>query len=618
MNIVIPIGGIGQRFRDEGYLYPKPLINVLGKPMIYKVIENLNTTKEDTIYITYNNQLKDYNFEDLINFWFPNKNIKFVTLDHLTRGASETILNCLNEIPNKELDKEFLILDCDTFYKEDIVTTYKKSSNKNLIFYFKDSTPDPIFSYIKLNGKKVVSIKEKEKISDNANSGAYGFSSGNLLKKYITQILSLDEELYLSHVYNKMLSDKQSIDGCRVKDFHCVGTPLQLQVYCNNNKDRSEPLRICFDFDNTLVSYPTIKGDYSTVKPITKNIKFLRLLKDLGHTIIVYTARRMRTHGGNVGKVVADISQVTLDTLDKFNIPYDEIYFGKPYANFYIDDLAVNPYISLHQSLGIYDTHTNPRSFNKVVFQKNKVIKTTSNLGEIYWYKNTPKSLSKYFPKVLDIKDNTITLENIEGVNFSYSYFNKTLQLKDLDSLLDVLNTIHTTSYKSKEPVNIYSNYTSKLIYRYEHNKNIYNQFSGARLIYEILVNRLASYKSGTLGVIHGDPVFTNVLNTKQGLKLIDMRGKLGETLSIQGDIYYDYAKVYQSLIGYDFILNDTEIDNVYINKFIKHFESKFNFNELLIIRLITASLLFSLIPLHDASYTSFKRYFKLIENLLV
>ena len=618
MNIVIPIGGIGQRFKDEGYLYPKPLINVLGKPMIYEVIKNLNTTKKDTIYITYNNQLKDYNFEDLINFWFPEKNIKFIALDYLTRGASETILNCLNEIPNKELDKEFLILDCDTFYKEDIITTYKKSSNKNLIFYFKDSTPDPIFSYIKLEGKQVVSIKEKEKISHNANSGAYGFSSGNLLKNYITQILSLDEELYISHVYNKMLSDEQSIMSHEVTDFHCVGTPLQLQVYCNNNKNKSNPLRICFDFDNTLVSYPTVKGEYSTVKPITKNIKFLRLLKNLGHTIIIYTARRMKTHGGNVGKVVADISQVTLDTLSKFNIPYDEIYFGKPYANFYIDDLAVNPYTSLYQSLGIYNIHTNPRSFNKVEFHNDTVIKTTSNLGEIYWYKNIPESLLKYFPKVLNIKDNTIILENIEGVNFSYSYFNKTLQIKDLDNLLNALNIIHTTPFKSKEIVDIYSNYVPKLIYRYEHNKELYAQFSGSRLIYEILVNRLSNYKSGTPGLIHGDPVFTNVLNTKQGLKFIDMRGKLGETLSIQGDIYYDYAKVYQSLIGYDFILNDTEIDNVYVNEFIKHFESKFDFNELLVIKLITASMLFSLIPLHDAPYTSLKKYFKLIENLLV
>ena len=50
----------------------------------------------------------------------------------------------------------------------------------------------------------------------------------------------------------------------------------------------------------------------------------------------------MRTHSGNVGAVVRDIGKVTIDTLDKYSIPYDEIYFGKPYAHFYIDDLAIN------------------------------------------------------------------------------------------------------------------------------------------------------------------------------------------------------------------------------------------------------------------------------------
>ena len=615
MNIVIPIGGIGQRFRDEGYLYPKPLINVLGKPMIYRVIENLNTTKEDTIYITYNNQLKDYNFEDLINFWFPDKNIKFVVLDHLTRGTSETILNCLNEIPNKELDKEFLILDCDTFYKEDIVTAYKKSSNKNLIFYFKDSTPDPIFSYIKLDGKKVVSIREKEKISNNANSGAYGFSSGNLLKKYINQILSLDEELYISHVYYKMLSDKQPINSHQVADFHCVGTPLQLQVYCNNNKDKSKPLRICFDFDNTLVSYPAVKGDYSTVKPITKNIKFLRLLKDLGHTIIIYTARKMRTHGGNVGKVVADISQVTLDTLNKFNIPYDEIYFGKPYANFYIDDLAVNPYISLSQSLGIFETHTAPRDFNKVEYKGDKVIKTTSNLGEVFWYQNIPKSITQYFPKVYDIKENIITMENVKGVSFSYSYINKTLKLSDLNNLMSTLSQIHKSTTSSKK--DLYSNYIPKLSQRYTTYQSFYSNVPGSKLLYKTINKKLSSYKNAIPGVIHGDPVFTNILQTKQGIKFIDMRGKLGDELSILGDVYYDYAKVYQSLIGYDFILNDLEIDNVYTSNFVTHFESYFTPEEITHIKTLTSSLLFTLLPLHNLTNNDIVKYFNLIENLI-
>jgi len=116
MNIIIPIGGIGQRFKDEDYLMPKPLINVLGKSMIYRVIDNLNIDNNDTIYIVYNNHLKEFNFEDLISFYFPNKDIKFISLDYVTKGATETVLSCLNTLDNKKLNENILILDCDTFY----------------------------------------------------------------------------------------------------------------------------------------------------------------------------------------------------------------------------------------------------------------------------------------------------------------------------------------------------------------------------------------------------------------------------------------------------------------------------------------------------------------------
>ena len=67
-------------------------------------------------------------------------------------------------------------------------------------------------------------------------------------------------------------------------------------------------------------------------------IHYLQFLHKLGHTIIIHTARRMKTHKGNLGKVMADIGKITFDTLEKYNIPYDEIYFGKPDADFYIDD----------------------------------------------------------------------------------------------------------------------------------------------------------------------------------------------------------------------------------------------------------------------------------------
>jgi hypothetical protein len=616
MNIIIPIGGVGQRFQNEGYLMPKPLISVLGKSMIYRVIDNLKLDDGDNIYIVYNNQLKEFNFEDLLKFYFPKKNIYFISLDFLTKGSAETVLIGLNELPVKELNKEFLIMDCDTFYNDDIIGLYKKSKNKNLIYYFKDENSNPIFSYIKLNEEeRVLDIKEKKKISHNANTGAYGFESGNLLKKYCEKILNLKSELYISYVYKEMLNDDVKVYGQLLNSFNCVGTPLQLQIYCNKNKNNTEPLRICFDLDNTLVSYPKVSGDYSSVEPINKNIKFLKLLKDLGHTIIIYTARRMKTHSGNVGAVTSDIGKVTFDTLDKFKIPYDEIYFGKPYAHFYIDDLAINPYISLNKSLGIFSTDVQPRDFNQVEYNDDKVIKTTSNTGEIYYYQNIPDKVKHLFPKIFNITENKITLENIEGVNFSYLYTNKLLKTEDLDKLLISLKSIH--SITTSEYIPIYSNYSDKVKSRYHSNLDFYNKIVDSKSIYTGLIKHLDSYSQGCLGMIHGDPVFTNVFQTKNEIKFIDMRGKLGENLSVYGDIYYDFAKVYQSLLGYDYIINDIEADNIYINKLIKYFESKFTIQELSNIKLITISLFFTLLPLHSYSEERINKYFKIMKKLL-
>jgi capsule biosynthesis phosphatase len=618
MNIIIPIGGIGQRFKDEGYDVPKPLINVLGKPMIYKVIDNLKIENTDKIHIVYHNHLKEFNFETLVKFWFPNKNISFTSLDYLTKGASETVLKGLETFTAEELQENVLILDCDTFYDEDIISKYKSNNNKNVIFYANDTTSEPIFSYITLKDDLVIDIKEKNKISNNANTGAYGFKSGEILKKYCSDILNLEKESYISYIYSKMIIDGDLIYGSEIKNFHCVGTPLQLKVYCNQNKDKATELRVCFDLDNTLVTHPTIPGDYSSVLPIQRNIDYLKLLKSLGHTIIIYTARRMKTHKGNVGAIIADIGKVTFESLDKFDIPYDEIHFGKPYANFYIDDLAVNANFSLDKAIGIYNTNTPSRSFNKVEYTNDTVTKTTSNDGEIYWYNNIPGIIKKYFPKVLNINKNEITLENINGVSYSYLYINKSLTENDIEDLISALKDISV----SKQPLisDLYSNYSKKLISRYNDNLNLYNKYPSSKHIFETINNKLVNYeteKKGHPSVIHGDPVFTNIFKTETGIKFIDMRGKVGDELTIFGDIYYDLAKIYQSLIGYDYILNNIEMDTHYTQKLIEYFESKFQTQHLDMIKLITASLIFSLLPLHEENEEQFNKYFKLIENLL-
>ena len=97
-------------------------------------------------------------------------------------------------------------------------------------------------------------------------------------------------------------------------------------------------MRICFDLDETLCS----GKPYDTAQPIIKNINLLKELKCEGHTIIIYTARGMGRTGSNSGKSVALVGKLTFEQLEKWGVTYDEIHFGKPSADLYIDDKAIN------------------------------------------------------------------------------------------------------------------------------------------------------------------------------------------------------------------------------------------------------------------------------------
>ena len=104
------------------------------------------------------------------------------------------------------------------------------------------------------------------------------------------------------------------------------------------DKNRGYNMRICFDLDETLCTgYP-----YEDSKPILESIAVVNRLKANGHVIIIHTARGMSSKQGNIGKIVKDIGKLTLEQLDSWGVEYDEIVFGKPSADFYVDDKAIN------------------------------------------------------------------------------------------------------------------------------------------------------------------------------------------------------------------------------------------------------------------------------------
>ncbi len=100
-------------------------------------------------------------------------------------------------------------------------------------------------------------------------------------------------------------------------------------------------MRICVDLDGTLCEFKAVTGDYSTVRPLPFAAETIRSWRADGHYVIINTARHMKTTSGNVGLVVARQAKTLFDWLDRHGIEYDELTFGKPHADLYIDDNAM-------------------------------------------------------------------------------------------------------------------------------------------------------------------------------------------------------------------------------------------------------------------------------------
>ena len=229
MKIIIPLGGIGKRFSDEGYVDPKPLIKVKEKEILFWLIDSLKLEKSDSIYIPYNSYLSDYNFELKITTKYPKINFKFLKVNN-TDGASDTVRLCLE---NFDIKGSFLIMDGDCWYEEDILEKFRNVFT-NKVTYFITNNPSPIFSYIDIKNSIVTEVVEKIKISNKANSGCYYFSNAKEFTELYNKLDNNDEK-YISKILDKLLNLNKIIQTEEVKKFHVLGTPFQVKEFEKNN-----------------------------------------------------------------------------------------------------------------------------------------------------------------------------------------------------------------------------------------------------------------------------------------------------------------------------------------------------------------------------------------------
>ena len=233
MNVLIPMAGAGKRFEEMGYSFPKPLIDVDGKPMIQVVVDSLNIDAK-YIYVVQKEHYEKYNLKHLLNLISPNCEI--IQIDEITEGAACTTLLAEKYINN---DEPLLMANSDQYLdwnsNEFMYSMIADDIDGGILTF---TATHPKWSFAKLDDSGFVErVAEKDPISNIATVGVYFWTRGSDYVKYAKQMIEKDirtnNEFYVCPVYNQGIED-----GKKVKTYHIdkeqmwgLGTPEDLQEF---------------------------------------------------------------------------------------------------------------------------------------------------------------------------------------------------------------------------------------------------------------------------------------------------------------------------------------------------------------------------------------------------
>ena len=231
------MAGAGSRFENAGYTFPKPLIEVHGKPMIQLVVENLNIDAQH-IFIVQKQHYEQYNLQYLLNLIAPNNVI--IPVSGLTEGAACTTLLAKEFIDN---DEPLLTANSDQFVEWDsneFLYSMQADEVDGGILTF--NSVHPKWSFAKTdNDGFVTEVAEKKPISDNATVGVYYWSKGSDYVKYAEQMIEknnrVNGEFYVCPVYNEAISDDKKIKTFHIDKKWGLGTPEDLEVFVNESRN---------------------------------------------------------------------------------------------------------------------------------------------------------------------------------------------------------------------------------------------------------------------------------------------------------------------------------------------------------------------------------------------
>jgi dTDP-glucose pyrophosphorylase len=300
MNIVVPMSGLGSRFRNIGIEIPKPLIVVEGRHIVEHAVDSLGIEGQ-YIFITKKYDKKEYNdqltkiLKDLVPDCIE------IQVDREQYGAADACLYAEKYIDNEQ---PLIITNCDQLLRWDAQEFLDDLDSKDpdgAISIFKSNDSKNSFAIIK--DESVIELAEKKVISDNALMGIHYWKHGkdfvSSAKKLLTEYKTIGlKECYISNTYNYLIEDGMYIMPFYMQknSFIPLGTPEDVNIYEAKVKEfyTEKPKTIFCDIDGTIIKHAHRFSHIGKEDPIDLDgvIDKFNEWDSKGHKIILTTARK--------------------------------------------------------------------------------------------------------------------------------------------------------------------------------------------------------------------------------------------------------------------------------------------------------------------------------------
>lgn len=232
LHLIMPMGGAGSRFFKNGFVMPKPLIEINGKPFLYWATRSIEKYVElaDITFVVLKQHIEQFDIDKVILSYFPQAKIEAVDFEEVKSGP---VMTCLAGLKNIQDDQPILFNDCDHMFAcdnfaEDMNCGSWDYDGALLTF----NSDQPQFSYIEYNNDRIVGTVEKKVVSNHAICGAYMVRNAKMFRDMTEEYLKNCNynEFFVSGIYNVMCNKGLTVQNYTV-DFHVpFGTPTEFEM----------------------------------------------------------------------------------------------------------------------------------------------------------------------------------------------------------------------------------------------------------------------------------------------------------------------------------------------------------------------------------------------------